>query len=157
MAIWQLTEVEKIKIVDVLTTDLTLATVHLAESLPPITDQLNTAGLTPGEATFTGYAAATLTAPTAVAPDSIRGGYTFMVPTLTFAVGSSPTVFNNIVGGWIQAAATGTPLLVAFQFATPVPMQVALAQLNLTLLMNWLNGAGQFGTSLFVYVNGQIQ
>lgn len=157
MAIWALTEVEMISIIDTLRTDLTLATVHLAESLPTITDQLTRAALTPGEATFTGYAAQTLTLPTPVYPDTIRGGYSFVIPTLTFAVGATPIITNTIVGGWVQVVAVGTALVFPFQFGTPVPMVTALAQMNIDMLMNWFNGGGERGSSLFFWVNGQPQ
>jgi hypothetical protein len=152
---WLFPLAEQISMLGDLVTDLTGATVHLSETQPTLTPAIARTDLTPGESAFTGYAAATLTAPTGPYPDTIRGGVSLFIPTLTFSASNPNTAGQDVVGGWIQAVAAGTKLVLPFLFFEPVPMQVALAELNLTMLLNFFAVGPPLAIVAYAWVNGQ--
>lgn len=98
------------------------------------TPLLNQAELVAIEATFTGYAEITYTTLPAPFPDQTNGGVSFMIPTSTFVVGATPTVTNEIFGGWLETAAHA--LLMAWQTTNPWPMQTAGQALPVEILLN---------------------
>jgi hypothetical protein len=104
------------------------------------------------EANFTGYTRKTLTTLPAAFPDQQNGGASFVLPTQSFAVGSTPTVFNDIYGGWMEDSSAN--LLFAFQLATPWPMNEALVALNLDALFNFFGNNLTLGT---VTINNILQ
>lgn len=125
--------------------------VHLTQTAVPLSPVPALADLVAAEATFTGYAAVAVAAPPVPFPDLVQSGVSWTSPNLNFAVGSTPTVGNNIVGFWVEYPSSApTALYLYGEFNTPVPMQEALDQLNLQFTLNY------FGTDgLIVTVNGQ--
>jgi len=115
-----------------------------------LTPGMVAADLTAIECDFTGYVAKTLTALPAPYPDLVRGGVSWTQPTQTFAVGATPTVFNDVFGGWMEDS--GGLLLQAFLFNAAIPMQAVGDALALELSPNFF-GPG----NLIATVNGQQQ
>jgi hypothetical protein len=113
---------------------------------------LTEADLAAIEANFTGYARKTLTTLPAAFPDAQNGGASFVLPTQSFAVGSTPTVFNDIFGGWIEDSSAN--LLFAFQLTSPWGMNEALVALNLEVLFNFFGNNLVLGS---VSINNILQ
>lgn len=101
----------------------------------PFVPTLSAADLALIEADFTGYAAKTLTTLPEVYVDPVNGGVSFTIPTQQWNVGSTPTIGNDIFGGWIEDA-TGN-LLMAWQIDSPYGMQNAGNSLPLELTLNF--------------------
>ena len=88
-------------------------------TLTPATTQ---AALEAAECDFTGYTAGGIAISAWNAPIlATAGGYSIQSPLAQWVVGATPT--GNLVGGW-WVEETGGALIVAAQFATPVPMEV---------------------------------
>lgn len=88
-------------------------------TLTPATTQ---AELAAAECDFTGYTTGGETITAWLAPIlAPEGGYAIQSPLEQWIVGATPT--GNIVGGW-WVEETGGAVIVAAQFATPVPMEV---------------------------------
>jgi hypothetical protein len=130
---------EQLAIVAAAQTPYITGKIHLCGTAVALTSATTLAELVAAEATFTGYAEVTLTTLPAPYPDGVNGGYSFNLPTVNFAVGASPTVTNDIYGGWWETSVPA--LLVAFQMLDAWPMQFAGQALNLDWIINF------FGTT----------
>ena len=107
----------------------------LFKSAITLVPTLATADLTAIEADFTGYAAITLTTLPAPYIDPVNGGVSFTIPTQQWNVSSTPTIGDDIYGGWIEDV-TGK-LLMAWALNTPFAMQSAGQSLPLELTLNF--------------------
>lgn len=111
---------------------------------------LDAAALAAIEADFTGYSAITLTTLPVPYADPNHGGISFQIPTQQWNTSATPTVLNNIYGGWIEDA--GGLLLMAWQISNPVPMEVPHRALVLDQIVN------QFGSNqVYISINGTPQ
>jgi hypothetical protein len=135
----------QIELVNLLKVPFATATIHLCSSQVTLTPTLQLAALTAAEATFTGYAAVTLTAIPAAYSDPVNGGISNAIPLTQFNTASPYTVGNDIWGGWIEDAASN--LLVAWMTSAAWGMQGAGNSLPLNLLLNFF---GLTGNALYV-------
>jgi hypothetical protein len=115
---------------------------RLFASAIAFTPLLTEAELVAIEATFTGYAAVVYTTLPAPYPDGVNGGASFLIPSTTFAVGATPTVGNDIYGGWVENAAGA--LLWAWQTQNPFSLNVALQQLNVEVVLNFFGNGNAY-------------
>lgn len=107
----------------------------LFKSAIPFVPTLLAADLAAIEADFSGYVAKTLVSLPAAYVDPVNGGVSFTIPTQQWNVASTPTVHNDIFGGWIEDA--GGLLLMAWQIDSPYAMQLAGQSLPLELTLNF--------------------
>ena len=132
----------QIELVNLLKVPFATGVIHLFSSPIAFNLNLTVAELTAIEATFTGYAAITLTAIPAAYADPINGGISQAIPLSQFNTASPYTIGNNIFGGWMDDA-TGN-LLFAWQTATGWAMSAAFQSLPLAIVLNYFGlGANQ--------------
>lgn len=107
----------------------------LFKSAIPFVPTLAAADLDAIEADFTNYAAIVLSTLPAAYVDPVAGGVSFTIPTQQWDVDPTPTVGNDIFGGWIETSAG--LLLMAWQLDSPYAMQLAGQSLALELTLNF--------------------
>lgn len=126
---------ERIAAVTAIQTPFATGKIRLIQSPLTLTPGMNEADLVAVEADYTGYAAKTLTTLPAPYIDQVNGGVSFEIPTQQFDIGATPTVFNDIYGGWVEDS--GANLLMAFTVINPYPMQGVGDALPLNLILNF--------------------
>jgi hypothetical protein len=134
----------ELELVNLLKVPFATATINLVNSQLALTPGLTLAELTAIEATFTGYAAITLTAIPAAYYDQRNGGISQAIPLSQFNTASPYTIGNDIWGGWMQDAAGN--LLMAWQTSAAWAMSGVGDSLPLQIVLNF------FGTGA-VYVS----
>lgn len=130
--------------VGLLKTPYATGTMKLFKSALTLTEALVLADLTAIEADFTGYAPIDLTTLPAPYVDPVNGGVSFTIPTQQWDVGATPTVGNDIFGGWIETS--GGALLMAWSIAAPFSMQSAGDSLPLELTFNYYGSNQVYAT-----------
>lgn len=128
---------ELIAILTAIKTGLAAGKTRLVKAPVALTPNMDTSALIAAEADYTGYAAITTATPDGPFIDYTRGGVTLLSPDAHFVVGATPTVTNQIYGGWYEDSG-GPPglLIVAFVFNNPVTMMNAGDTLLLESIFN---------------------
>lgn len=87
------------------------------------------------EATYSGYAAATLTAWGDPYTDTVNGGVSLTAPSHQFATADPTTVTNTVYGYWLETA--GGDLIQVGRFDSPLAMIEPFAAIPLLVTLNF--------------------
>jgi len=139
MTTWRMPNAQQLIMVTDLQTPYATGKIALCKAAVALSQTTVKADLSAVEADFTGYAKKTLTAVGDPFIDP-SGGVSFIVPTQQWDVDATPTVLNDIYGGWIEDS--GGVLLLAFMFASAVPMNTVGQALALQTLINFFGTRG---------------